>query len=113
MRAHGERIPVAEAYMEQAKRQKMDSYKESVEQQIADGLAAYQREKNETSEYEFMKLNNWDNGRTLVIGILGCENGKVTHSHTVEIVESLNPEYFSKCMMKYAPNQALSNDKPF
>jgi hypothetical protein len=60
-----------------------------------------------------MKLNNWDTWRTLVIGILWFDGKKVTHTHAVEIEESMNPKYFSECMMRYAPNQALSDDKPF
>lgn len=113
MRAHGERIPQAESYLDDRKKQKMDFYRDSKEREISDGLRDYENEHNETSEYEFMKLNNWSTWRTLVIGILGFDGKKVTHTHAVEIEESMNPNYFKKCMMKYAPNQSLSTDKPF
>ena len=113
MRAHGDIIPSAEDLISSRRQQKMDSYKLSKEQEIADGLLAYASEHNETSEYEFMKLNHWDPWRTLIIGILGYDGKKVTHTHTVEINELSNPDYFKECMMRYAPNQALSTDKPF
>jgi hypothetical protein len=60
MRFHGERIDKAEEYLEIMKKQKMDFYRDSKEYEIANGLRDYQSEHNETSEYEFMKLNNWD-----------------------------------------------------
>lgn len=113
MRAHGERIDIAEEALAMRRQQKMDYYKQSIEQQISDGLRDYANEHNESSEYEFMKLNSWENWRTLIIGILGFDGKKVTHTHTVEIVESMNPSYFKECMMKYAPNQSLPTDKPF
>jgi len=113
MRFHGERIDKAEEYLETRKKLKMDSYRDSKDREIANGLLDYQSEHNETSEYEFMKLNSWDTWRTLVIGILWFDGKKVIHTHAVEIEESMNPKYFSECMMRYAPNQALSDDKPF
>lgn len=113
MRFHGERIDKAEEYLENRVKQKMDFYRDSKDREIANGLLAYESEHNETSEYEFMKLNHWDTWRSLVIGILDYDGKKVSHTHTVEIEESMNPKYFSECMMRYAPWQALSNDKPF
>lgn len=113
MRAHWERIPDAELILERKKQLKRDAYKQSKEQEIANGLHAYENEHDESWTYERMKLNEWMSGRTLVIWILGFDGKKVTHSHTVEIEESMNPDYFAECMRKYAPNQALSSDKPF
>lgn len=113
MRAHWERIPDAELVLERKKQLKMDAYKQSKEQEIANGLHAYENEHDETGEYERMKINDWASGRTLIIWILGYDGKKVTHSHTVEINEAMNPDYFKECMLRYAPNQALSTDKPF
>lgn len=113
MRAHGETISKAEEYLASTKQRKMDSYKSFKEQEISNGLRAYLNDHNEPSEYEFMKLNNWISWRTLVIGILDYDGKKIAHVHAVEIEEASNPEYFKECMMRYAPNQALSNDKPF
>lgn len=113
MRAQGEKISKAEELLASTKQRKINYYKNFKEQEILNGLASYFREHNETSEYEFMKLNHRDTWRTLVIGILWYNGKKVTHTHTVEIEESMNPDYFKECMMRYAPNQALSNDKPF
>ena len=41
-----------------------------------------------------MKINRWENGRTLIIGILDQKDKKVVHSHVIEISESMNPDYF-------------------
>ena len=70
MRAHGERIPAAESYLDQDLQLKREDYKLSKEQEIVDGLRAYENEHQEASEYEVMKINEWENGRTLIIGIL-------------------------------------------
>lgn len=113
MRANGERIPQAEAILERQAQLKMDSYRNSKNLEILRGLKAYENEHQETWAYEVMRINHWDNGRTLIIGILDQRDKKVVHSHVIEIVESLNPDYFKECIMKYAPNQALSSDKPF
>lgn len=113
MRAHGELIPKAEEYLKNRAQQKMDSYKSSKELEILRGLQDYENEHQEAGSYEVMRINRWANGRTLIIGILDQKDKKVVHSHVVEIVESLNPDYFRECIMKYAPGQALSSDKPF
>lgn len=113
MRAQGERIPQAEAILERQAQLKMDSYRNSKNLEILRGLKAYENEHQEAWAYEVMRINHWDNGRTLIIGILDQRDKKVVHSHVIEIVESLNPDYFKECIMKYAPNQALSSDKPF
>lgn len=113
MRNQGERIPQTEAILERQAQLKMDSYRDSKNLEILRGLKAYENEHQETWAYEVMRINHWDNGRTLIIGILDQRDKKVVHSHVIEIVESLNPDYFKECIMKYAPNQALSSDKPF
>lgn len=113
MRARGELIPEAEAILERKAQLKRDSYKQSKELEILRGLRDYENEHQERSEYEVMRISNWNSGRSLVIGIVDYDGKKLTHSHTVEILESANPDYFSECIMRYAPNQALSNDRPF
>ena len=47
MRAHGERIPSAETYLEKRKKEKMDAYRESKELEISNGLHAYENEHDE------------------------------------------------------------------
>lgn len=113
MRAHGDTIPEAETILERKAQLKMDSYRVSKEGEIAKWLHDYENEHQETSEYEVMRINDWDNWRSLVIWIVDYDGKKLTHSHIVEIVESMNPAYFKECMMRYAPQQALVNDKPF
>lgn len=113
MRAHGERIDSAEITLERRFQLKMDAYKQSKEQEIANGLHAYENEHQETWMYEVLRINEWDNGRTLIISIPELKDRKVSNSHTVEIVEAMNPKYFAECMRKYAPNQTLPVDKPF
>lgn len=113
MRAHGESIPSAEAILERQAQLKMDAYKNQKNMEILRGLQSYENEHQESWSYEVMRINRWDNGRTLIIGILDQRDKKVCHSHVVEISEFLNPDYFRECIMKYAPNQALSSDNPF
>ena len=113
MRYQGERIPQAEAILERKIQLKMDNYKQSKEMEIIHGIQSYEDENQDSWNYEVMKINRWENGRTLIIGILDQKDKKVFHSHVVEIVESLNPDYFRECIMRYAPGQALSSDKPF
>ena len=113
MRAHGERIEKAEDYLSRKVKERMDAYKSSKEMEILRGLQDYEDEHQEAWEYEVMKINRWDSWRTLVIWILEQWSKWITHSHTVEISEVSNPAYFSECMMRYAPWQALSSDKPF
>lgn len=113
MKALGESIPKADTILDGFASVRMDSYKQFKESEIAYWLRAYEDEHQISGEYEVMKINHRANGRTLVIGILDQKDRKVFHSHVIEIFESLNPEYFRQCIMKYAPNQALSHDKPF
>lgn len=113
MRNHGERIPSAEEYLDDYLRKMMTNYKLEKEMEILRGLQDYEDEHQEAWEYEVMKINRWDSWRTLVIWILEQNSKGITHSHAVEISEVSNPAYFSECMMRYAPWQALSTDKPF
>lgn len=113
MKSSGERIPEAEAYLDKQKQLKQEAYKKSKEQEILRGLHDFENEHQDASEYEVMKINERENWRTLVIWILDYDMKKISHSHVIEIEESANPKYFAECMMRYAPHQALSNDKPF
>ena len=113
MRFHGELIDKAEGYLSNKAQEKREAYKTSKEMEILRGLDEYFDEHQEAWEYEVMRINRWVGWRTLIIGILDQTSKGVTHSHTVEISEFPNPEYFSECMMRYAPWQALSTDKPF
>lgn len=113
MRALWETIPQAEEYLQARSKQKLDDYKRFREMEILRGLQDYENEHQEAWEYEVMKINRRSTWRTLIIGIPGYDGKKLVHSHVVEIIESANPDYFKECMMRYAPGQALSSDKPF
>jgi len=113
MKSLGESIPAAESVLDKKRHQKMEDYKLSKEAEISRGLHDYENEHQEASEYEVMKINERENWRTLVIGILDYDVKQISHSHVIEIEEASNPSYFSECMMRYAPRQALSTDKPF
>lgn len=113
MQSLWETIPEAEAILERRAQLKMDAYSQSKELEIANGLRDYENEHQESSEYEVMRIFDRADWRSLIIWIVGFDGKKVTHSHTVEIREPSNPRYFRECMMKYAPQQALSSDKPF
>lgn len=113
MRFAGDFIPEAEAILERKAVLSMESYKNMKEAEILQGLHAYENERQESGAYEVVRINDWADGRSLVISIVEYADKKVLKFHTVEILESKNPEYFRECMMRYAPQQALSNDKPF
>ena len=113
MRHHWEVIPEAEVTIERANLLKQDAYKKYKEREIATWLRNYFNEHQETGVYECLRVNEWEDWRSLVIWIIDFVNSKMVKRNVIEIYESLNPSYFSECMMKYAPNNALSSDKPF
>ena len=113
MKFHWEVIPEAELIIERKDQLRQDAYKSFKEREIATWLRSYFNEHQETGIYECLKVNEWEDWRSLVIGIIDFLNWKMVRRHVIEIHEAYNPAYFRECMMKYAPNNALSSDKPF
>lgn len=111
MKAHWEIIPSAEQMLAKQKEENANRYERYIEHQIKVWAENYLKEHWENGDYECMKVYDWEDWRTLVIGILYHNGSKRTHANTVEIQESKNKTYFKKCMLKYAPKQALPTDK--
>ena len=57
MKAQGESIPEAEAFLDKKKQHRMDEYKLSKEAEILRGLHDYENDHQEVSEYEVMRIN--------------------------------------------------------
>lgn len=105
LKAKWSTIDKAEQYLAKALKKKQDSYRWLKEQEINKNLKEYKQETaGDTWKYELMKLNEWEDGRTMVIWFMQKYDEqamKIRYSHAVEIEERQNPEYFQEIAKRF------------
>lgn len=105
MRYHWMKIDKAEEYLEKKKEEKAEAYKWKIEQELKQHLREYSLENWwEIWKYSLVNLKEWEDGRTLEIGILwnyDTEKQKQRWVHTVEIEERRNPKFFQEIVQRY------------
>ena len=105
MKGQGVKIDLAEEGIEKVNKRKQESYRRNKEQEINDHLKAYRQEKAwDNGIYELMRVNEREDGRTMVIWFMERfdeQLGKYKWSHAVEIEERQNPEYFQEIAKRF------------
>ena len=105
MKAQWIRFDKAEEYLDKIDKRKQESYRWNKEQEINDHLKAYRQEKAwENWMYELMRVKEWEDWRTMVIWFMEKfdeQTGKYKWSHSVEIEERQNPEYFQEIAKRF------------
>ena len=105
MRYYWMKIDKAEEYLAEKRWEKEEVYKWKMEQELKQHLKEYKQETWwDNWIYELVNLKEWEDGRTLEIGILwgyDTERQKQRWVHTVEIEERRNPKFFQEIVKRY------------
>lgn len=105
MKANWSKIDKAEEEIAKAIKRRQESYRWQKEQEINKHLKEYRQEKQwENGIYELMRLNEWEDWRTMVLWFMenfDTERQKQRWSHVVEIEERLNPDYFQEIVKRF------------
>lgn len=105
MRHQWIKIPKAEEEIEKINKRNQVSYRWLKEQEINKAQREYRQEKAwENWKFELMKLNEWEDWRTIVIWFMERfdeQTGKYKRSHAIEIEERLNPDYFQEIVNRF------------
>lgn len=105
MKYHWMKIDKAEEYLAEKRWEKEEVYKWKMEQEIKQHLKEFKIETWwDIWKYDLVNLKEWEDGRTLEIGILSGydeEKWKQKWKHTVLIEERLNPNYFQEIVKRY------------
>lgn len=105
MKSHGDTIDKAEEEIGKLNKRKQESYRRLKEQEINKHMKEYRQETQwDKGVYELMKLNEWENWRTMVLWFMGnydIERQKQRRSHVIEIEERQNPDYFQEIVKRF------------
>ena len=105
MKANWSKIDKAEEEIEKTIKRKQESYRWQKEQEINKHMKEYRQEKQwDNGIYELMRLNEWEDWRTMVLGFMenfDTERQKQRWSHVIEIEERLNPDYFQEIVKRF------------
>ena len=105
MKAQWMKFDKAEEYLSKQLKRKYESYRRQKEQELNDHSKQYRQEKaGDTWRYELMRVNEREDGRTMVIWFMEKydeQTGKIKWSHAVEIEERQNPEYFQEIVNRF------------
>lgn len=105
MKSQWVKIDVAEQEIDKTNKRKQESYRWNKEQEINWHLKAYRQEKaGDSGVYELMRVTEWEDWRTMVIGFMEKYDeqlGKYKRSHAVEIEERCNPDYFQEIAKRF------------
>lgn len=100
---YGERIEIAEQYMEMIKKERQNQYRFIKENEIKDKLKEFEIKNWWWYNFEVVNLSFYQDGRVLEIWILDGlkENGQTKRSQTIDIEERQNPMYFKELLRRY------------
>lgn len=105
MRAQWIKFAKPEEELFKEKKKKQETYRWKKEQEINEHLKQYKIETaGDYGKYELMKVNSREDGRSIVIWIMksfDTEKARVTRSHSVEIEERCNPDYFQEVVDRF------------
>lgn len=98
-------IDKAEDELSKMEKRKQESYKWLKEQEINKHMKEYRQETQwDKGVYELMKLNEWEDWRSMVLWFMGNYNidkQKQMRSHVIEIEERQNPDYFQEIIKRF------------
>lgn len=103
MRYYGEKIDIAEQYMESIKKDRQNQYRFIKENEMKEKLKEFEIKNGWWYNYEVVNLGFYQDWRVLEIWIIDWlkDNGQTKRSQTVEIEERLNPIYFKELLKRY------------
>jgi hypothetical protein len=107
MKNWGEIIEKAEQMIKEAQQRKEDWYKRYMNKQIKENMEAYKQRFQEDGNYQLLKLNHWDDWRTMVLwieGMFDIETKRQKREQVIEIEERRNPAYFQEVANRFNVN---------
>ena len=107
MKNGGEIIEKAEQMIKEAQKRKEDKYKYFMNKQIKENMEAYKQRFQEDGNYQLLKLNHWEDWRTMVLwieGMFDIETKRQKREQVIEIEERRNPTYFQEVAKRFNVN---------
>ena len=107
MKNWGEIIEKAEQMIKEAQQRKEDWYKRYMNKQIKENMEAYKQRFQEDGNYQLLKLNHWEDWRTMVLwieGMFDIETKRQKREQVIEIEERRNPTYFQEVAKRFNVN---------
>ena len=105
MKGQWVKIDTAEEQINKLHKRKMESYRWNKEQELNEHLKQYRQETAwDHGKFELMKLNEWEDGRSMIIWFMGnydLEHSRQKRVHAVEIEERQNPDYFQEIAKRF------------
>lgn len=100
---YGERIDIAEQYMELIKKERQNQYRFIKENEIKEKLKEFEIKNGWWYNYEVVNLSFYQDWRVLEIWIMDWvkDNGQTKRSKTIDIEERQNPLYFKELLKRY------------
>lgn len=100
---YGERIDIAEQYMELLKKDRQNQYRFIKENEIKEKLKEFEIKNGWWYNYEVVNLSFYQDWRVLEIWIIDWvkDNGQTKRSKTIDIEERQNPLYFKELLKRY------------
>ena len=107
MKNGGEIIEKAEQMIKETQQKKEDWYKRYMNKQIKENMEAYKQRFQEDGNYQLLKLNHWEDWRTMVLwieGMFDIETKRQKREQVIEIEERRNPTYFQEVAKRFNVN---------
>lgn len=100
---YGERIDIAEQYMEMITKDRQNQYRFIKENEIKEKLKEFEIKHGWGYYHEVVNLSFYQDGRVLEIWIMdgNKEDGQTRRSQTIDIEERQNPLYFKELLKRY------------
>lgn len=100
---YGERIDIAEQYMESIKKDRQNKYRFIKENEMKDKLKEFEIKNGWGYSYEVVNLSFYQDWRVLEIWIIDWlkDNWQTKRSQTIEIEERSNLIYFKELLKRY------------
>jgi len=107
MKHEWERIEKAEQMINEAKTKKEEKYKYFMNKQIKENMETYKQKFQEYWDYQLLKLNHWEDWRTMILwieGMFDIETRRQKREQVIEIEERRNPTYFQEVAKRFNIN---------
>lgn len=100
---YGDRINIAEQYMEMITKERQNQYRFIKENEIKEKLKEFEIKNGWGYNYEVVNLSFYQDGRVLEIWIMDWlkDNWQTKRSQTIDIEERQNPLYFKELLKRY------------
>ena len=100
---YGDRINIAEQYMESIKKERQNQYRFIKENEIKEKLKEFEIKNGWWYQFDVVNLSFYQDWRVLEIWIMNGikDNGQTKRSQTIDIEERQNPLYFKELLKRY------------